>query len=545
MNEKELREAVRAEFGGAQSSQLVDRRMREAYQMLEEQESAESFGRKGRSQKKRPLMRIVKILGSTAGGLAAAFLILLGISMVNPALAAELPLIGGIFQRIQSYGPSNLAETQGRIQEYAEPVPSGTAASENAVTSIEVPAANQDEKPMRVAVREAYFDGVFVYASLDMEIDSDAELLYDAVVPDGYGVLINGEEQIGWNEKGGRGRDAQGFAMLDRYQWQKDGEGRYITQQAFLVPEKFQGLDSLEITLNHHAVSAVYQNVWDQEYGEYGVKEEVLNTSGYSLRFTVEKNQAKQKRIEGDGMEMGGVKLISAVSSPAGIAITVEIPDSYNNPACGAQLEDGTALGGLSRTEVEQEGGVRLTQVFGSLQEGETRRVLYSVFDKNNTQEYVAVFYLDFEAGTAVLDTPEVAEKIPSSLCYVCGAEKLEGLEGCQMSYFNYSCGAESAKMIIAASEDYRELRVEVWQGERKAASTVSVESSEGALGFSKNYRYRDTSGDHETGLNCYTLAFQSISLDHSQDVTVKAFDNASQELLYQETVSLTADPVM
>ncbi len=154
MNEKELREAVRAEFGGAQSSQLVDRRMREAYRMLEEQENTEGFEEKEKFRKKRPLIRAMKILGSTAGGLAAAFLILLGISVVNPALAAELPLIGGIFAQFNEKTgedlPPSITEKVVERAVVIEPTVEPTASAD------ETP----ENCPLEITLQEASCDGM-------------------------------------------------------------------------------------------------------------------------------------------------------------------------------------------------------------------------------------------------------------------------------------------------------------------------------------------------------------------------------------------------
>ena len=425
--------------------EMIDRRLRQVYAELPEEVPA----------RKRPQMeRVWKSALGTVSALAAAFVLLLGINGLNPALAESLPFLGGIFRQINNtQGWLNLDATQSEVQRHAVPVEG---------VEVQVPAGESLEKPMTMAVKEAYFDGEFLYAGLTMEIDSDAEL-YTLMRP-GYDILINGDGMMGYNEQGGRGYDADGFALMSGSgDWQRGENGTYISQLAMRVPEQYHELEQLEITLQYNGIAVEQQGPIS-----------FANSTPFDLSFTAEKNEVRRKRIEG-GLEVNGVKLVSATATPAGTVYTVDFSDRYVHPdylgataSHGPQFEDGCALGGMAGRVVPkilENGMTRETCVFGGLQENESRKVVYTVYDKNGSHEYEAVFILDFQNGTAEIGTAEdVVEFTPSS--YVCPKEELEKFSGQhKISYLSHRySGNELAIFVDTKDTSPRPVGVEIWQ---------------------------------------------------------------------------------
>lgn len=488
--------------------QAVDRRLRQVYAELPDELPV----------KRHTLRTLGRTLGGTAASLAAAFLLLFGLNAANPAFAESIPVIGSIFQRINEGGPKNMAATQLAVQQNAAPVEG---------VSTQVPAAGLWEKPMTVTVREAYFDGVFLYAGLDLEVDAKSDFLYGPTGP-GYDVLINGKSQLIYPEEGDSAQDREGFAQLSLPRWQRDGDNHYIGQQVFRVPEQYQDLDSLEVTLKHSGFT-------DSEKG-------TVNSTPFEFRFTVRKNDAKMVRVDGNGLEMGGVKLISAASSTAGTEFVVDFPETYDNPASGVQFADGAGLGALgdSTPQSLENGMTRRVRVFGGLRETEDRPVVFYVFDKNGSDDYVAVFVVDFQAGTVSLGSSEDVKDAPSA-GYACGWDGLESFaEGYKVT--RVFAGEEKNLMYLATPNAYREIRAEVYQDGDLLGSVISDRSEQGFYHPYLYWQYTDTDGesreDHETNLNAYQLSFGTDLFDLSKDVTVKIYGTDSGDLLHEETFS-------
>lgn len=491
---------------------LIDDRLRQVYAELPEQVPV----------KRRAPVRALKTAIGTVSGLAAAFMLLLGINGLNPALAESLPLVGGIFQQINNtQGWVNLTETQLDVQRYAQPVENVEA---------QVPANGLLEKPMTVTVREAYFDGEFLYAGLELELDCRESELLTNQVP-GYNILINGEEQLGYNEKGGRGRDAEGFVMMSHDGWQRMENGQYLSQLAFRVPEQYRALEQVQVTLQY--VGIYHQGDWTNQ---------VLNSTPFKLDFTAEKNDAQVKRIEG-GAERNGVKLVSAVASPAGTVFTLDIPSEYVNPSGGAIFEDGCAVGALgdASPQTTEEGLTRVTRVFGGLREEETRKIVYSVFDKNGTDEYVAVFLLDFEAGTAELGTEEDIKQFTPA-AYYCEEKEIQSFPGDhKISLASHKEAGNYLLLFVETKDQHpRKVQVEVWQEDVLLGSRVEEQDKR----FYEGYQYVNAEGNTvKTETNRYMFGLIGMEvLDSAKPVTVKLYDVDSNELMMEETITLTPE---
>ena len=183
------------------------------------------------------------------------------------------------------------------------------------------------------------------------------------------------------------------------------------------MPEKYQNLDYLEVTLCSQGI----------EDGATGLTRLVNNTP-FQLSFTVEKNNAVVQKIQGP-VEMNGITLLSAEAGPAGSTFTFSVSGQYNNPAQVIRFDDGRSLGAAGAGKITQlaDGGERQTWFMGGVRPDETRKVVLGLFDKNDTEEWIAVFILDFQAGTAVTGTAEDIKEPPYA-SYVCGTENVEGL---------------------------------------------------------------------------------------------------------------------
>lgn len=354
---------------------------------------------------------------------------LCGLNAVNPAFAESLPLLGGIFRKVNVNGSANLRDTQENVQEYAEPLapqedvqdydePVASLPEEKAeepVLTLDVPANGEDEQDLHITVEEAYYDGYFLYAGLRLQIEEDYPEqftgLYDREIP-GYDTVIDGEGCYGWNEKGGRGMDAPGFASLDRGWWDRVGEREYICQKACLLPEQHWNKDSLDVSL-------VYKGCFTYDpYDQEREGDTIINTADFALRFTAQRNDAPRKEIDCGGITMNGVTMVSAIATPAATLFVVDYDCRYDNPAMGPMFADGYGLGFQGST-VEQEtsdGRLRQMSVFGGLREEEDRQIVWDLYDKNGSQQTEAVFIMDFNAGTITLgdadDVPEPANYV-------------------------------------------------------------------------------------------------------------------------------------
>lgn len=514
-------ERLEQELELAQVPAAVDRRLRQVYAELPQ----ELPGKPARGSRK-----AVRTFATAASALAAAFLLVFGVNAVNPALAEELPLIGGIFQRINGSAPyrasyQNEEAAQAHIVENAQAVEADAAV---------VPAGGLLEKPLRVKVEEAYFDGRYVYAGLSMEADSGEEMLLNYYDEKSMDILINGESQ--WSEESGLVRNGEGFAYLGLNiggSWVRESQGVYLAQQSFRVPEKFRGAESLDITLR-------FSKVIKENGG-------ALNSTPFQLDFTVENTGEQVRAMDGNGLESNGIKLVSAVATPVGTEFTLEYPDGFS-PDTGAQFENGQQLGALADTDREslENGGFRYTRVFSGLKEDEARKVVYYVYDKSGSYDgCAAVFLLDFANGTAELGTEEDIVEY-HDVMYHCGWENLEGFTGThKIALASLKESGNNLVLFLATTDSSpRELRVEVAQdGETICSGTVSRENQNNFHGYvywEENPEAEGETVEYDTGMNCYRWAALGMeALDPAREAEFTVTDSATGQVLDRETILL------
>lgn len=523
-NRESLSNALRAELELTAVPELVNQRLRQVYAELPD----------GKTLRRRALPPWLRNTFAAASSLAAAFLVLLGVNTINPALAESLPLVGGIFQNINSlriygyYSSRNFNENQQRISQMAVP------AGEN---QVEIPASGLFEKPAKASLGEVYYDGSFVFAGVDLEIDASEDRL-TTLHRDGYDVLINGKPQVYQDEDGSARRHQyqdSGFVDMSGLWWERAENGHYVTQRAFRVPEQLQGAESLDISLCFSAIAGDKGNV---------------NSTGFRLSFTAEKSPAALREIDCQGLEMGGVRLVRAYGTSAATYIEVEYPEElYQNPATAAAFEDGLRIGsygymGIGYGESPADGMAREALVLAGLREDEERKIVWGLFDKNGSSQWEAVFLLDFRNGTAELGSPEDVKPAPE-YNYACGVEAVKALQPGEYAVEKLHVNQDKPMLYIMTGDSAeRDLRVELYQEETLAIRTYSGQYVSDP--WSPNAYYWEY-GDNGVRDDAHTHAMYMLFLpdlytqiDLTRPVTVKVFDKDSGELLCQQEITLT-----
>lgn len=513
--------------------EAIERKLRQVYAGLPEKVPA----------RKRILPRWAQRSLATAASLATAFTVLLGVNGANPALAEGLPFVGGIFQNInRKFVPTqNLTEAQRRVSDMAVPV------GENQETSVTVPAGGMLEKPLTASLKEVYYDGSFVFAGIEFQIDADDDYVSERMGPH-YDVLLNGESQIEHGEDGMvtyQNDNGSGFVDMSLSDMMTQVErGRYITQRAFRVPDALQGAESLNVSLSFEGLDS---------------EKAALNSTPFTLDFTAQKTEANIRSIHCQGAEMGGVRLLSAYTTPAATYIEVEYPGRYVNPATGAAFEDDIAIGyyganggavRLCATEADLGNGMLQKRlVLAGLKEDESRKVVCWLLDKNGSGRYEAVFILDFAAGTVELGSAEDVQAAPV-FDYACGAEAVKALAGGEYAIEKIHLDQNKPMVYLMTGDKKRDLRVEFWQEGARACTAYSDGYSwrDDALYWeyynlkngSSMSRDEDRYEGTEHRQHMLFVPELYVSLDPGLPVTVKVFDKDSGDGLLAQEVALT-----
>lgn len=465
-------------------------------------------------------------LSFSVSAVAAVMVLLIGTNALFPAFAESLPFIGGVFEAFNRGAVSdNMRDAQNSLNNYAVP------AEEN---TVQVPAGGLGQSPVNISVDQVYYDGVFVYAGLIMEVDGCSDTVYSNNWGKYYNVLLNGDPQVQWDEETGDYASAEGFAETTASGWwQKVEDGKYISQRGFRVPEKYQNLDYLDVTLCSQGI----------EDGAAGLTR-MINSTPFQLSFAVEKNEAVVQNISGP-FEINGVTFLSAEASPAGSIFSFEVSGRYNNPLRVIRFDDGRSLGdaGAGKTAELAGGGERQTWFMGGLQPDEGRKVVLGLLDKNDTGEYIAVFVLDFQKGTVEGGTPEDIKEPPYAR-YVCGTENVESqTDGLLVSDFEY--GEAKNCLWLLTGSDYQELTVELWQDGQWVGSAVTQNDK---LHWSHEPHYVEYVHQNDGSwtvewvtdipLNQYMLSFDRLQgLDTERPALIKVIDRDTGEVLLEQDI--------
>ena len=530
-NEDRILEALREELELPAVPALVDSRLRQVYAGLPDSLPA----------KKRMPAWVRRSL-CTAASLAVILSGLIGLNSLDPAVAERLPLVGSIFRSVNSnvYGSEsqNFREALVRLSDRAVDI----SGEEGSVQT--VPANGILEKPVTARMEEVYYDGEYVFVGFRFDLGGSYDHVWDLNGP-GYDILINGESQIPHLEDGqidyphSRGG---GYCDLSSDSWTPAGQGEYLMQRAFRVPDRFRDQEELDLTIGFSGISAS------------GVGP--VNSSPFQFELQVQKQEVPRREIDCQGMEMGGVRLVSATASETAVCVVAEYPaELYQNPGSGAGcFEDGLWMGSLGGYTLEENGVVRSVSVCAGLREDETRRVVWSLFDKNGSSQYEAVFLLDFQNGTAELGNPEDV-KSPPVYDYACGVEAVKNLQPGEYGVERlHLCQSKPTLTIMTGDNNNRDLRAELWQeGERVYTAYTGDYSA-----WNEKIRYWEYY-NLTTGSSCddpeddgtrfqgsehssYLIFIPDlyVALDPTRPVTVKAYDKNSGEQLLNEEVLMT-----
>ena len=451
---------------------------------------------------------------------AAAMVLLIGTNIAFPAFAESLPFVGSVFQFIndRSRGSTeSLHAAQSRISEYAVDV------SPEESTAITVPAGNLLERDITVQLKEVHYDGIFVFAGLEFQIGGN----HERISTDTSDVIINNEQQIILQEYETRfAGPGNGFFDLSDHYLTNLHDGSYVMQRAFRVPDDMQGADTLEVQL-----------IFGSFYGDGGYP---VNSTGFILPFTVQKNEVETKGISCDGIEMNGVRLVAATSNPTVTYLCIEYPETYNDPACGAVFEDGIFIGYFGGYSCYTGNGtVRHMTAYAGLSENETRSIVWRLFDRNGSQKEEAFFVINFANGTVRLGGAEDVKDPPTGE-YACGAEAIRNL---QDGYIVEKYHADQSKPMLflaSGSGEPENLWVEIWQdGELVDCDYLSSDYSGWGCGY-PYWEYPDYEDVPDTEHTYCMIILRNgyAGLDLLHPLTVRAYNGAG-ELVLEEDITL------
>ena len=454
-----------------------------------------------------------------AGVMAAAMVLLVGTNLAFPAFAENLPFVGSVFQFIndRSRGSTeNLQAAQDRISEYAVVV------SPEESTVLTVPAGNLLERSITVQLKEVHYDGIFVFAGLEFQIGGN----HERISTDTSDVIINDEQQIILQKYetllAGPGN---GFFDLSDHYLTNLHNGSYVMQRAFRVPDDMQGMDTLEVQL-----------IFGSFYGDGGYP---VNSTGFILPFTVQKNEVETKELSCEDMEMNGVRLITATSNPTVTYLCIEYPETYKDPACGAVFEDGIAIGCFGGYSCYTgEGTVRHMTAYAGLRENETRSIVWRLFDRNGSQKEEAFFVINFADGTVRLGGAEDVKEPPVGN-YACGAEAIQNL---QDGYIVEKYHADQSKpmLFLAKGSGRREnLWIEIWQDGELVDCDYLGPDFNGWDYDSLYWEYPDYERVPDTEHTCCMIILKNgyAGLDLLHPLTVRAY--GAGELVLEEDITL------
>lgn len=241
----------------------------------------------------------------TVSSLAACLVLMLSVNAAFPAFAESLPGIGGVFRYLNGksmtyYNPGN----QSRIEEHAGPITDSMASA--------------GEEGFSFTVKEAYYDGKFIYAAAEIHTDFDPN---DDSIYWEYQVSVNGVQIDMWNPIGGR-------------DWIQTGENIYVSDQmSIYIPEEYRPQPG-DIEVAYTACARDLSEV-DEETREIHPK--VVEET--TVQFTAKYDAGEVIEVAGPA-EQNGISLLSLATSPSSTEIVVEASsDIAGTPSSQLEVE--------------------------------------------------------------------------------------------------------------------------------------------------------------------------------------------------------------
>ena len=278
-----------------------------------------------------PARRPLRALSRAVAGLAACAVLLCGVNAVAPALAEELPLVGGAFAWVNRNANARLRSEQ--LDSYAE--------------SIGAP-ATAAATPYTITLSQAYFDGEWLRLSVVLDAADGSLAAFDEIMPvrpeqrtnpnawpddrEGYGDLTLADGTLLGNEglPVFTRQDADTFVMELRY-------------PVFLQPDP-AALAGQELTLVLRDLVAynVENRVDDyDENGFGGSRWDMTNETDlpgvYTVSFTVPAASERGIRTATGQDAASGVTVDALRATPAATKLVVTTP---NDPPAGTEPAD-------------------------------------------------------------------------------------------------------------------------------------------------------------------------------------------------------------
>ena len=251
--------------------------------------------------------RMLRRAGTVLGSFVAVMGALLGLAVVNPAMASQVPLVGewlgGLFYE------SNYESKTGSAGAFLETYSS-------ALEDVGVTAATESQE-WGVTFHQGYTDGNMVLLSLSLTGPQEELEQYAFVTLDGYGqsslASINGEPA-----------SIQGVNTFEKR------EGSWSTTMAVAVPESQQGAETLEVAVTLQGLEG---------QAAEASADSVPIPGSFSASFTLTVDHSNDFSFVSQA-EDNRAKVLAVRGTPTQTVVSVEIPFwGYRN--FGALEEDG------------------------------------------------------------------------------------------------------------------------------------------------------------------------------------------------------------
>ncbi len=296
----------------------------------------------------------LKKVSAVAASFAVVVALLFTISAAFPAFAEELPLIGEVFRRLNSFG-ANAPTYEGMVQPIGE---------------------HAENDQYKAAVTEAYCDGEYLFFALRLEA-KDAELLKMASLDTvesvdgtpGWSIEINGES---------------GGLTYSLVSFTQKGDFFESDPVKIKLPHKTADGDTVHVSAAIGNLAGRTQEAIDK--GEAG---QIISTEPAIICFDLTTNTSYNQQKEATNASVDGLELKGYSCSPSKFSVTLAYP--YFDTAgvyAEAWTVDGTELGEDTR-EFGDFGDGRYTFGDTAVQE------CSFIGPPDGTQKIVVAFYDD------------------------------------------------------------------------------------------------------------------------------------------------------
>lgn len=521
---------------------------------------------------KRKSSRLKPICASFSA--VAAVLLLFGLNAVNPAFAEEIPLIGGFFRQINAGGhDADTVDTE-RIEQHAVVPAEEDSSSLTAKNSA-----------YEITVQSVYFDGRFLHSALELASDIDIRendyLLTTKILLNEKTVY---EHQDDFDE-------TQQTIQTPYIRWMNTGDGRYVGNLKFTVPEEYRTGEPLQVEYVFALLDMeAYNNYMGSgfEMESSGDMEQIRPTElgtdgGNSLSFEAVPDNSDTVEITA-AAESEGALLSDFYTSPAGTEISLQIPiDSDFGSYAKLYTPDGREIsefqsGSNSAFTGYASGPLDSRFTFGGLKaEYETAVLQIFILEDNEDQSIyrIAEFTIDI-AGRSVVpsenhmdpesilyDNPELRKLRPTVYpTYRAADAQLALQEGYKVEYLTSGGLHKSAYLTFVTPEDYRDLRVELYVDGQLRTVEMTKQNAQDNNRFLPMSEYvydphgicTDENGsvfllhsgtigrpeEVTANINIQVISMGDVFFQMEDAATVKIYDAASDTLLHEETHTLT-----